>query len=724
MTDYLESLNTVQLEAATYEGKSLLILAGAGSGKTRVITTRIAWLIDQKRMNPRSILAVTFTNKAAGEMRERVEQMVPGAGGGVMIRTFHSFGAWLMRTNAHLTADLKQSFSIYDDDDSTSLLQTIFPDKTKKKLAPYARWISRAKDYCLTPEDDLSEITSVPDFADVYRLYERKLRAVGNLDFGGLISRPVELLSSNEELRRRIRQRFRIVMVDEYQDSNVAQFELLKQLSGEDNSVCVVGDDDQSIYKFRGAEVKNILSFPDTFPDTKIIRLEQNYRSTAPILEIAADVVANNENRLGKTLWTQRKEGEKARLVYLETQNQEADFCANLLEDGNLRGTAILYRTNAQSMSFETCFSRLGIPYRIVGALRFLEREEIKDVIALLSLLQNPGDAVAFSRIINKPSRGIGKVTVNKIIAESDRLYREIPAEDAGSSAGAEERVLNLIEAGSGMKLPAKAAAGFDAFCRLYSFMSENIELMPLSEFISELVKQSGLLDFYKKKDENTAQAKENNLNELVSAAAGYSDGRAGLALFLEELELDREAVGRQGRSAAAEENENAVTLITMHNTKGLEFDRVIITGMEEGLFPSGREESAEDLEEERRIFYVSITRARNELYFTSCRSRRIWGRTQYFGPSMFLSEIPEAHLEVIDASSGYETDRAIGGGDTNYKPGTPVYHEDYGSGAIAKSGTAGGQVYVIVQFESGRSGRFLPAYDAHLEIFGNDEWQ
>ncbi len=710
MTDYLNSLNPVQREAATYNGRSLLILAGAGSGKTRVITTRIAWLIDQMKVNPRSILAVTFTNKAAGEMRGRVEAMVPGSGGGVMIRTFHSFGAWLMRMNVHLTADLKQSFSIYDDDDSISLLQTIFPDKTKKKLAPYANWISRAKDYYLGPEDDLGRITTVPDFPEVYKLYEQKLRAVGNLDFGGLIVRPVELLKSNEELRQRIRQRFKIVMVDEYQDSNVAQFELLKQLAGEDNSICVVGDDDQSIYKFRGAEVKNILSFPDYFPDTKIIKLEQNYRSTAPILGIASSVVENNSSRLGKTLWTQRDEGSKAKIVYLENQAAEADFCAGLLEDGNLKGTAILYRTNAQSMSFETCFSRLNIPYRIVGALRFLEREEIKDSIALLSLLLNPDDAVAFVRIINKPSRSLGKVTVQKIIAE------------------AEKQGCSLIEAGGKVKLSAKASAGFSSFKKLYTFMEENIDKMPLAEFIAELVEQSGLIAHYTKKDEMTASAKENNLNELVSAAMGFGDGREGLALFLEEIELDREAVSRSNGSdlggGAEPGDDNAVTLITMHNTKGLEFDRVIITGMEEGLFPSGREETPEEIEEERRIFYVSITRARNELYLTSCRSRRIWGRTQFFGPSMFLSEIPEEHAEIFDASGygGSSRDVSIGA-DMKYKPGTAVFHEDYGSGVIAKSGTAGDHLYVIVQFESGRSGRFLPEFDSHLEIFGNDEW-
>ena len=700
MTDYLQSLNPAQLEAATYEGGSLLILAGAGSGKTRVITTRIAWLIDQKRMNPRSILAVTFTNKAAGEMRERVDSMVPGAGLGVMIRTFHSFGAWLMRTNAHLTPDLKQSFSIYDDDDSVSLLQTIFPEKTKKKLSPYAGWISRAKDYCLTPEDDLSQITTVPDFTDVYSLYEKKLRAVGNIDFGGLISRPVELLSSNEELRRRIRQRFQVVMVDEYQDSNVAQFELLKQLAGEGNSVCVVGDDDQSIYKFRGAEVKNILSFPEQFPDTKIIKLEQNYRSTAPILDIASGVVSNNTGRLGKTLWTERKEGEPAKIANLENQDEEARFCADLLEDGNLEGTAILYRTNAQSRSFETYFTQHNIPYRIIGALRFLEREEIKDIIALLSLLLNPYDVVAFTRIINKPSRGIGKTGQGRIIAE------------------AEKQGCDLISAAEGMKLSAKAAAGFKDFVGLYRFMDENIDRMPLAEFIAECVRRSGMLKHYQQKDEMKALSREENLNELVSAATDYGDGREALALFLEEMELDREAVNRR------DEEQNAVTLITMHNTKGLEFDRVIITGMEEGLFPSGREETPEEIEEERRIFYVSITRAKHELYFTFCNSRRLWGQIKNHGPSMFLREIPEEHIEVVDTFSSSYGGRSVNvGRDTKYKPGTPVYHDDYGSGVIAKSGTAGDQVYVIAQFESGRSGRFLPAYDSHLEIFGNDEW-
>ncbi|MBI9107991.1 MAG: UvrD-helicase domain-containing protein [Spirochaetales bacterium] len=704
--DYLESLNPVQLEAVTHEGPSLLILAGAGSGKTRVITTRIAWLIDQKKMNPRSILAVTFTNKAAGEMRERVAAMVPGAGG-AMIRTFHSFGAWLMRQNAHLTPDLKQSFSIYDDDDSLSLLSTIFPDRTKKKLAPYSTWISRAKDYCLGPEDDLSQITTVPDFADVYALYDKKLRAVGNLDFGGLIMRPVELLRSNDELRRRIRQRFQVVMVDEYQDSNVSQFELLKQLSGEGNAVCVVGDDDQSIYKFRGAEVRNILLFPKQFPGTKIVRLEQNYRSTEPILEIASEVVSNNSDRLGKHLWTERKEGEKAKVVYLEDQMAEAEFCAFLLQDGRLADTAILYRTNAQSMSFETSFARLGIPYRIIGALRFLEREEIKDVLALLSFMINPDDAVAFVRVVNKPARGLGKAAVRKIIDESERTG------------------VNLVEAADNVKLSAKAADGFFSFRKIYEFMTANVDCMPLSEFISEIIAESGLLSHYLKKDEMTASARENNLNELVSAAARYGDGQDALVQFLEELELDREAA--TGRDAP--DKEAAVTLITMHNTKGLEFDRVIITGMEEGLFPSGREESPEDLEEERRILYVSITRAKNELYFTSCRSRRIWGRTSFFGPSVFLFELPDEHIEVIDGTGGGRPHygsaaaAAVPPDAPEYRRGTGIYHDDYGSGIVVKTGEAGGQIFIIVKFENGRTGRFVPAYDAHLEIMSNEQW-
>src|SRR6056297_1786789 len=415
--DYLQVLNREQKQAVLHQGRALLILAGAGSGKTRVITTKIAYLIDQLGVDPHSILAVTFTNKAADEMHARVLTMVPEARG-VMIRTFHSFGAWLLRRNAHLLG-MNSNFSIYDDEDALTLLHSLYNSYKRRELTTYNRMISRAKDYALGPEDDLSRISTDPRFQEMYERYEARLREIGNADSGDLILRPVELLRSEPEVLRRMHSRFRVILVDEYQDSTVAQYELLKLLYGPESSLCVVGDDDQSIYRFRGAEVRNIISFPDEFEETTIIKLEQNYRSTERILSIASHVVNHNRQRLGKTLWTSQGKGGKAKVAFLRNHDEEAEYCARLLEDGNMAGTAILYRTNAQSRSLETCFVKKGIPYKIVGSLRFYDREEVKDALALLSFFVNHNDEVAFRRIVNKPARGIGAKTVLSLVEEA-----------------------------------------------------------------------------------------------------------------------------------------------------------------------------------------------------------------------------------------------------------------------------------------------------------------
>ncbi|TFG61228.1 MAG: DNA/RNA helicase, partial [Spirochaetales bacterium] len=386
----------MQLKAVTHGTDGgpkhpLLILAGAGSGKTRVITTKIAHLIAEKRAEPESILAVTFTNKAAEEMRQRAAALAPGASA-VLIRTFHSFGAWLLRRNAK-TAGLDRSFVIYDEDDSVALLKAMTEGAGRKgggletggARSANARFkrlsflISRAKDYALSPEDDLSAITPDPEFPALYRQYQDRLSGTGNADFGDLIFGALKLLRNEAAVRKRICQRFSVVLVDEFQDSNVAQFELLKQLFDTGTYLCVVGDDDQSIYRFRGAEVKNIIGFSRHFPDTDIIRLEENYRSTPPILSLASGVVSNNRGRLGKTLWTGKTGGIKPVLVYLRDHREEAAFCAELLAGGNRGGTAILYRVNAQSREFEHCFSRNHIPYRLVGSVSFYSREEVKD---------------------------------------------------------------------------------------------------------------------------------------------------------------------------------------------------------------------------------------------------------------------------------------------------------------------------------------------------------
>jgi DNA helicase-2/ATP-dependent DNA helicase PcrA len=715
----MEILNPQQREAVLHTGSPLLILAGAGSGKTRVITTKIAWLIERMGIDPRSILAVTFTNKAADEMHQRVLGMVPEAKD-VMVRTFHSFGAWLLRRNAHLLG-MNSNFTIYDDEDSLTLLHSLYPKFKRNELSPFIRMISRAKDYGLGPEDELWRISQDSRFPEKYEEYEKRLREIGNADFGDLILRPVELLKGEKELRQRLRSRFKVVLVDEYQDSNVAQYELLKQLAGPETYLCVVGDDDQSIYRFRGAEVKNILSFPEEFPNTKIIRLEQNYRSTGRILRIASEVVSRNQDRLGKSLWTDNPEGPKAEVVFLQDQAEEADYCMRLLEDGNLEGTAILYRTNAQSRNFETRFVRHGIPYKIVGSLRFYDREEVKDVLALLGLYLNPRDEVAFRRVVNKPPRGIGSRSLEMILDE------------------AHEGDGNLLEAmkRTTSRLNERAREGVNTFLEVFEKMDRTLKEKGLVDFIKAAVQLSGILEYHRKQDEISLTQKVGNIEELVSAARDYADRPDGLTLFLEDLELDRSRIAGNDPSLKP-----GVTLITMHNTKGLEFDRVIITGMEEGIFPSRPDESDDDLEEERRIFYVSITRAKKELYFTSCRRRLIWGRINNQRPSRFLEELPKQEVELnrryslsgtgfenagfgasssaspFEESSDASAYTASHSG--SWKKGTRVYHDEYGPGVVWKSLVEGENELVFVRFETGRTAKFIPKYSA-LEVIADD---
>jgi len=687
---YLETLNDMQLQAVLHEKGPLLLLAGAGSGKTRVITTKIAYLIDRKGVDPRSILAVTFTNKAAREMLGRVEEMT-GMGSGVMIRTFHSFGAWMLRRNGGLIG-LDNRFTIYDDDDSLTLLTGVDGKKNRKQLAKFSKWISRAKDYCLTPEDDLHTISFDADFPRLYRAYEDRLRATGAVDFGDLIVRNIELLEKHPQVAERLRQRFRYILVDEYQDSNVAQFELLKRLVGPDTYICVVGDDDQSIYRFRGAEVRNILTFPDSFPGTEIIRLEQNYRSTKPILDIAAGVVARNKGRLGKALWTRREEGLHAALAFLNTQEDEAKYCADIVSRGRPEETAILYRTNAQSMNFETMFLKLGIPYRVVGSLRFYEREEVKDALALLSLFLNPRDEVSFRRVVNKPARGVGKVAQEKVVTQALNRGTDLLSAAADTAAG----------------MSGRSRAGLEFFTRMISALKKEAGNVPLSAFVKVLLERSGLFGYFRDLDTPGAEKKEDNLTQLINAAADYGKGMDALTAFLEDIELDRSRMEQEDNT-----ERSAVTLITMHNTKGLEFDRVIITGLEDGLFPSARAEDEDDLEEERRIFYVAITRARNELFMTSCRSRLMWGRRAVMNPSRFIDELPPGLVTVEGDGPGPQS---------GYTRGARVFSGDYGEGCITRSWESGGRHIVSVQFDSGMTGKFILEY-ADLEIIGSDEW-
>lgn len=726
--EYLSVLNPSQREAVVHEGDSLLILAGAGSGKTRVITTKIAYLISQKHVYPSSILAVTFTKKAANEMRERSVLLEEDAQYATL-RTFHSWGAYFLRRYAE-QAGVSKDFTVYDDDDMVTLVTKAIPSLPRKEAAVVAHKISLAKDYGILPdvlsdternaqvcaaveEAGLAELLDEV-FLSQYESYQKRLRATGNVDFGDLILLPYMVLRDNASIRHETHLRYRVVMVDEYQDSNVAQFLLLQQLAGVEEKagvkVCVVGDDDQSIYKFRGAEVQNILRFQEEFPGTDIIRLETNYRSTPEILACSDKVISRNTERLGKTMQAFHDTGKKPTLIFLPTQDDETQFCADLIQKCYAKGVpysdwAILYRTNAQSLGFESDFLKRKIPYTIVGSLKFYEREEIKDALSWLAFIVNQRDEISFRRIINKPARGIGAASQDKIVEAS-----------LGES---------LLEGIEKIKLSKKASEGAKSFSKLVkdllSSLPDEIEKkddgekkdeVKLSSFIEKVIEETGLEEYHRAQDEVSGTQKVMNLEELVNGAVLYPCTKQGLLDFLDSIELDRSL---EEKSDDAEND--SVTLITLHNTKGLEFPRVIITGMEYGVFPRENKTGSE-LEEERRLFYVGITRAKTELYFTSCGMRRLYGRTSYMQPSPFLSELGKDNIRILGQKPSLFNADSEGGAEHPYAKkwhkGASVFHDDWGHGQIIKAEkTDEGEWLITVAFENGGLKKFLPQYQS-----------
>ncbi|MCH5288666.1 MAG: UvrD-helicase domain-containing protein [Treponema sp.] len=735
--DYLSVLNPEQYAAVVHEGGALLILAGAGSGKTRVITTKIAYLIGERNADPRSILAVTFTKKAAKEMYERAVQLEPRAEK-AQIRTFHSFGAWFLRLHAE-EAGLAPAFTVYDDDDMATLVGKAVPGLTRAQANRFAHRIALAKDYCLLPDSPaLADIDADPQFPTVYARYQQRLRETGNADFGDLILLPLLVLRQNEEVRRRMQQRFKIIMVDEYQDTNVAQFQLLQTLSGvhegNDAYVCVVGDDDQSIYRFRGAEIRNILRFQDEFPGTTVVRLERNYRSKAEILRIADSVVRNNAGRLGKTLIAERGAGKMPVLAFLPNQDEETQFCADLIELAHGKGVpymdwAILYRTNAQSLGFESEFLHRKIPYTVVGSLKFYEREEIKDLLALLALIANPRDEIAFRRVVNKPARGVGETTQENIV----RAARASLA-DGADSYSLPETCRSLApglskKAREGLAQFLQTVDGCAALLAVPDVPEEPRE--KLSALVELAAETSGLREYHASQDEIAGTQKVANMQELANSAALYPCTTDGLLDFLDTIELDRTLASETA------ETPDSVTLITLHNTKGLEFPRVIMTGMELGLFPRA-DKGGDDLEEERRLCYVGITRAKDELYLTSCAMRRMYARTEYMHISPFLLEMGQGNVKTIGHKPyGYRMDEnadapALRGGDfganglshpdfgddplvREFRTGAHVRHDDYGDGVvIAGAMSDAGEYLITVRFEHGATKQFIPKYQAH----------
>ncbi len=638
MNELLKSLNPMQREAVLHEDGPLLILAGAGSGKTRTLTHRVAWLIRERQVPPWRILAVTFTNKAAAEMRGRLERLL-GDIEGLWISTFHAACVRILRREI-IALGYTADFTIYDDQDQQRLLKEVLKELgiAEKTLQPRsaAAAIDGAKNRGLRPEqcersDYYGELT-----ARVYELYQQRLKRANALDFGDLLLCTVQLFEEHPDVLERYRQRFRHLLVDEFQDTNQVQYRLVKMLAGDRGNLCVVGDDDQSIYAWRGAEIGNILGFERDFPGTRIIRLEQSYRSSATILEAAGEVVARNVGRKGKTLWTDNPPGEKITLRACEDDLEEARFVAaeivRLRQDGrHLRDAAVFYRTNAQSRVLEEALVAERLPYVMVGGVKFFARMEVKDVLAYLRVLVNPADSLSARRIVNVPSRGIGAKTVEHIAALDEEAGGFLPACELALQRGL---------------LKGAAAGKVASFAELMNSFRRRLDELPFPELTAALVEESGYGPMLREQaktallqsDREEAQGRLENLEQLLAGMEEHQGEGRTLQDFLEQVALVTDL-------DSYDASHDRVTLMTLHAAKGLEFPVVFLTGMEEGLFPHGRSlQEGDALEEERRLCYVGMTRAMDKLYLSHARRRRIYGDFQYNPPSRFLGEIP-SHL-------------------------------------------------------------------------------
>ncbi len=634
-TDFLEHLNPPQRQAVLHEAGPLLILAGAGSGKTRTITHRIAHLVRARGVPPGRVLAVTFTNKAAGEMRERIGRLLGQTVDGLWVSTFHSACVRILRREAAILG-IKPAFTIIDEQDRSSLIKACVRElNINESLYPpraIGPRISDWKNRLIGPD----QLANTPSFgldakaARVYEMYQRHLSNIQALDFDDLLMSAVRLFESHPDVLARWQDRFRHILVDEYQDTNHAQYRLVRALAAAHRDLCVVGDDDQSIYRFRGADLSNILSFERDYPEAVVVTLDQNYRSTQQILDAATAVVRNNTARKPKSLWTARSRGERIACVAAPDERMEALFVARSVqrhvEDGGTTSDCVvLYRTNAQSRVFEETFRNAGLPYRIVGGLRFYDRKEIKDVIAYLRLIANPDDDLALKRVINVPARGIGPATLARLeAAHGGSLGRALGDPSCVSSLSPAPR------------------SKIEGFAGLLASLQKGAETLPPSEILRRVLEETGYLKDLESDKNLETQMRVENLKELVTAVMEYEAETPEPALtgFLDQVALvtDLEQAGTDGR---------AVTLMTMHNAKGLEFPVVFVTGMEEGIFPHARSsDSPHDLEEERRLCYVAITRAMEKLHLSHAESRHIYGSTQWNLPSRFLNEIPEDLLE------------------------------------------------------------------------------
>lgn len=636
----LEMLNDRQREAAVWTEGPLLILAGAGSGKTRVLTHRIAYLIEEKGVDPWNILAITFTNKAAGEMKTRVMNTVSEGAAGVWVSTFHSFCVRILRRHAeHL--GYGNNFSVYDTDDQKTVIKQVLKklnvDPKLYKEKAMLNYISDAKNHLLSPEDCMKNITEFREgkVGLIYRTYQEELKHNNAMDFDDLLVNMVQLFLRVPQILENYQNRFRYIMVDEYQDTNYVQFKLVELLARKYQNLCVVGDDDQSIYRFRGADIRNILDFEEAFPGAKVVKLEQNYRSTGNILTVANEVIRHNRARKAKTLWTANEEGNLPVYHQFDTGEMEADFIARMFlqkkEQGrDWKDMAVLYRTNAQSRLLEEACIRRNIPYLLVGGVNFYQRKEIKDVLAYLKTIANGVDDLSVSRIINVPKRGIGAITIGKLTVygaqEGIHLYDAVRAAKRIPGMG---------------KAAEKIAVFSGQIEELRAFSQDSSHT--IAELIEAVLKTTG---YQKELEEEEGEGAERleNIQELISKAAGYEKDAENPSLdeFLELVALVAD-VDRM------DDADSRVTLMTLHSAKGLEFPLVVMAGMEDGLFPNGliiASEKREEMEEERRLCYVGMTRAREELLLTGARLRMLNGETRRMRTSQFIREVPQDFLE------------------------------------------------------------------------------
>ncbi len=706
VTPILDALNDAQRQAVTAPAKPLLVIAGAGSGKTRVLVHRAAWLIDVEGISPQSLLAVTFTNKAAAQMRQRIEALLNIPVAHLWVGTFHGLAHRILRRHWR-EAGLPQSFQIIDADDQLRIIKRLLKgleiddDKWTPRQVQY--FINAQKDEGLRPQhlDDEGDANR-QQFISLYKGYQEICDRGGLVDFAELLLRAHEVWRDNAELLQHYQRRFRHLLVDEFQDTNAIQYAWLRLLAGKEGIPFVVGDDDQSIYRWRGARVEHINQFQKDFPGTEVVKLEQNYRSTVTILDAANAVINNNTSRMGKKLWTEGAQGEPIRVYSAYNERDEADFIIGRLRDwsdqGNARAdAAVLYRSNAQSRVLEESLINARLPYRVYGGLRFFERAEIKDALAYLRLISNRDDDSSFERIVNRPTRGIGARTL-----EVMRSYARANSCSMWRAAGA-------VASG---ELAGRAATAVVVFLNLITTLAKDTDGLDLQEQVDHVIHSSGLIEFFKKEKGERGETRIENLEELVSAARGFSPDPAEemspLDAFLSHAALE-------AGEGQAEAWEDCVQLMTMHSAKGLEFPLVFLCGMEDGLFPHQRSiADPQGLEEERRLCYVGITRAKQTLYVSYAEQRRLHGMDNFAQPSRFISEIPAELVEEVrprvqvsrplsprSRSSGRSAGGVAPGAEMGVRLGQRVRHGKFGDGVILNCEGQGAHARVEVNFET-----------------------